>query len=363
MINFARVPRELRELYTAFRCYGARAYRDNGVNPARQLIEMMRLRLGPGKLEPEDYYRMRVYRRELSLDAKSQFLSQRALRLSRRWTVVAHDKLLAYSLLAHAGIRTPEIHAVCDPLRTFCSRPALRSAEAIVEYLQKGARYPFIAKPTTGIFSQDVSLVEGFDQTLNLVRLAEEAPVDALAFARRCIDRKDGTIFQELLVPHPMIAAEVSPRLCTLRQIVLLERDSVRLFGAFLKVAAGGNVADNYWRPGNFIARLDMATGVVQQCVAGLGPDFRVLESHPVTGRSLVGFPVPFYAEAVELVLRIARIFPGIRMQAWDIAVTSDGPTPLELNVEGSVFLPQTADQNGMGDRAFHDFLARSRHG
>ncbi len=304
---------------------------------------------------------MRVYRRTLNFDAKRLFLSQRALGLSQRWTVVADEKILVYMLLEHEGIKTPEIHAICDPLRTYRDRPALRSADEIVAYLHSGARYPFIAKPSTGIFSQDVHLVSGFDATSGRVQLAEETPLDASEFARGCIDRKNGTIFQELLLPHPRIAAEISTRLCTMRLIVLLERDHCWLFRAYLKVAAGGNVADNYWRSGNFIATLDMATGVVKQCVTGLGPDFRALDSHPITGRPLTGFFVPFYAEAVELVLRAARIFPGLRMQAWDVAITPAGPIPLELNVEGSVFLPQAADQRGMGDQAFRDFLARSR--
>jgi hypothetical protein len=327
-----------------------------------QLVELMRLRLGPGKLEPKDYYRMRVYRRDINLDAKRLFLSQRALGLSQRWTVVADEKILVYMLLEHDGLRTPEIHAICDRLRTYRDRPALRNADAIVEYLGNGARYPFIAKPSTGMFSRDVWLVEGFDAASNCVRLAEEASLDASEFARRCMDRKSGTIFQELLLPHPLIAAEISTRLCTLRLIALLEGDHIRLFRAYLKVAAGGNVADNYWRPGNFIATLDMATGMVKQCVTGLGPDFRALDSHPITGRSIAGFIVPFYGEAVELVLRAARIFPGIRMQAWDVAITPAGPIALELNVEGSVFLPQAADQRGMGDQSFREFLARSRH-
>jgi hypothetical protein len=361
MINFANVPRQLRELYTVFRKFGLRAYADNGVSPAGQLLEMMRLRLGPGKLEPEDYYRMRVYRRDLDFDAKGLFLSQRAVALSHKWTIVADDKLLAYRLLEHEGIKTPEIHAICEPLRTYRDRPALRSADEIVAYLHSGARYPFIAKPSTGIFSQDVRLVSGFDAASGCVQLAEEATLDASAFARGCIERKNGTIFQELLLPHPRIAAEISTRLCTMRLIVLLERDHCWLFRAYLKVASGGNVADNYWRPGNFIATLDMATGAIKQCATGLGPDFRVLDSHPVTGRPLAGFAVPFYAEAVELVLRAARIFPGIRMQAWDVAITPAGPIPLELNVEGSVFLPQAADQRGMGDQAVRNFLTRSR--
>jgi hypothetical protein len=50
----------------------------------------------------------------------------------------------------------------------------------------------------------------------------------------------------------------------------------------------------------------------------------------------------------VELTRRIARAFVGLKMQAWDIAFTPEGPIPLEINFIGSLFLPQTADQRGI---------------
>jgi hypothetical protein len=358
MVDLLKIPRSLGSLLTEFRQNSSRAHRDGGVPPARQVFDMVRLRLGPGRLTPQDYYRMRVYRRSFSFDEKRQFVSQGGVRIPLRWSVIANDKLLVYALLEYEGVRIPAIRAICHPLRSFRDRLVLRTVGEICDYLSHDARYPFISKPVTGIFSKGLVLVEKLEPDSGLLRLGEGDPVPAERFAENCL-RRDGTVFQEVLKPHPEIAAAISQRLCTLRLIVALERDHVRLYRAFWKIAAGCNVADNYWHSGNFIARLD-PNGRIEQCMTGLGPDFRIVERHPVSGRELKGFQVPFYREAVELAQRIARSFPGLKMQAWDIGITAEGPVALEVNDVGSVFLVQTVDQRGMYDRSFREFVART---
>ena len=321
----------------------------------QQLLELVRLRLGPGKLSPNDYYRMRVYRRDLTFEKKLEFLSQHAVRLPKRWNIVAHDKLLTYIVLEHERVRIPRVMAICHPLRSHGDVAVLRSPDDVCAYLRESASYPFISKPITGVFSEDVRMLERIDRAADTLH-CDDSQVRVVDFARACLDRVDGTLFQELLKPHHDIAARISARLCTLRIIVVIERGGARLFRAFWEVAGAGNFADNYWRPGNFIARLDAGSGTVLECVTGLGPDFRTIAEHPVTGASLAGFVIPWFREAVELTLRIAPAFPGMKMQAWDIAITDDGPIALEVNEEGRVFLPQLVDGRGLNDRSFRDF-------
>jgi hypothetical protein len=359
MVGFRKALTGLGKFFTEFRENSSRAHRDGGVAPARQVFDMVRLRFGPGNLSPEDYYRMRVYRRILSFDEKRLFVSRDGVGIPRRWTPVADDKLLVYALLEYEGVRIPPIRAICHPLRAFRDRLALRTVGEICDYLSNGARYPFISKPVAGVFSKGLVQVEKLDSDSGLLRLAEGGPVPVERFAEKCLSPPDGTVFQEVLKPHPEIAAEISQRLCTLRLIVALERDHVRLYRAFWKIAAGSNVADNYWHEGNIIARLD-PMGRIEQCTSGLGPDFRIVERHPVTGREMKGFQVPYFREAVELAQRIARYFPGIKMQAWDIGITAEGPVPIEVNDVGSVFLVQAVDQRGMYDRSFREFVART---
>jgi Sugar-transfer associated ATP-grasp len=360
MIKPGRAWIELKELLASQWKNAARARADDGVGSIRQFVELVRLRVGPGKLEPADYYRMRVYRRDMGFGDKLQFLSQRAVSLPKQWNVVANDKLLTYMVLIQEGIRIPQLRAICHPLRTFGQVPSLTSTDAVSAYLRGPAQYPFIAKPITGVFSRDVSLIEGIDRNSDRLRL-DDGEVEVGEFAKAAVGRTDGTLFQELLAPHPDIASKISQRLCTLRLIVLLERDRVRLFRAYWKIAVGKNLADNYWRPGNLIASLDSSSGRVVQCMTGLGPDFRVVDVHPQTGVRLPGYQVPLFAEAVAMTLRIAPAFAGMKMQAWDMALTTEGPIPLEVNEEGSVFLPQVVDGHGMNDQAFREYRRQVR--
>ena len=292
MGDFVKTGRSLGRFLTEFRQNSSRAHRDDGVAPARQVFDMIRLRFGPGRLTSRDYYRMRVYRRSLSFDEKRQFVSQAGVGIPLRWTPVANDKLLVYAILEYEGVSIPAIRAICHPLRSFRDRLVLRTVGEICDYLRNGARYPFISKPVAGIFSKGLVQVEKLESDSGLLRLAEGDPVPAERFAKKCLSPPDGTVFQEVLKPHPEIAAAISQRLCTLRLIVALERDHVRLYRAFWKIAAGSNVADNYWHTGNIMARLD-PMGRIEQCMTGLGPDFRIVERHPVSGRELRGFQVP----------------------------------------------------------------------
>src|SRR3546814_11184227 len=60
------------------------------------------------------------------------------------------------------------------------------------------------------------------------------------------------------------------------------------------KISAGGNVADNYWREGNLLAKLDQKTGRILHCTTRLAPRHRTVEHHPRTGPPLAGLQAPF---------------------------------------------------------------------
>jgi hypothetical protein len=359
--NRMKLTAELREFYWALQQHGRAVKARDGVTRLRQLTEMVMLRVGPGKLTARDYYRMQVYRRDLSLWRKRAYVSNQALSSREpEWSEIANDKLICYLMLAAHGVRVPEVLAICHKLRVYLNRPAIRDAEAVAIYLAQHARYPFISKPVAGVFSNGFAVLEEYDSKASMLRLGDGSRISLDDFSQECMRWRRGVLFQELLVPHPDIATAFGHRVCTLRLIVILHESGPRLFRALWKIVAGGNMADNYWRPGNILARLDRDTGVIEQCTTGLGPNMRVVDRHPDTGRVLKGFRVPCYEEAVNVTLRAARVFSGLNMQAWDIAVTPDGAVPLEVNDVGSLFLPQMADQRGLYEvEEFRAFIRR----
>lgn len=55
-------------------------------------------------------------------------------------------------------------------------------------------------------------------------------------------------------------------------------------------------------------------------------------DNHPTSGTKFVGFEIPCFKEAVELVKKAALVVPGMRYIGWDVAITENGPILVEGN-------------------------------
>lgn len=74
---------------------------------------------------------------------------------------------------------------------------------------------------------------------------------------------------------------------------------------------------------------------------------------------ALVGMTLPGWQRARQLCLRAASMFPGIRTQSWDIALTSAGAVILELNYGGDLNLHQLAHRRGILTPSYVAHLGR----
>jgi len=45
----------------------------------------------------------------------------------------------------------------------------------------------------------------------------------------------------------------------------------------------------------------------------------------------IIGFKLPDFNDAKSIVVKAARNFSGIKVQSWDVALTSNGPTNINL--------------------------------
>ena len=83
---------------------------------------------------------------------------------------------------------------------------------------------------------------------------------------------------------------------------------------------------------GNMAAPIDSETGVVTG--PGVFSDItrQPAAVHPVTGIPVVGFQVPYWSEALELVREASLLHPENRSVGWDVVVTKLGPGLIEGN-------------------------------
>ena len=102
---------------------------------------------------------------------------------------------------------------------------------------------------------------------------------------------------------------------------------------AILKIGNGG-VVDNFSSGGMYTFVED--NGVVE--VPAIDKEDILYEKHPVTGTDIIGFRVPMFNEAVELVKRAAEVVPQVGYVGWDVGISEDGPVIIEGNSFPGVF-------------------------
>lgn len=326
----------------------------------RLMFVAARLNRGPGGLSPAEFFSHRLWdplfgrgdlRRFVGLSGQGRF---HAACCDIAWKAIADDKILSTALLEAAGVEAlPQTLAVVHPHRRLDGALAIRSPEDLLHLLRSPISYPLVAKPIDGVFSVGVINAVSVDPATDTIQSVTGAASPISEAAERIMAHPGGYLIQRALQPPTLIASMSGGRLCSVRVLVLLTRAGPVIHRAALKVPLSFNVADNYWRPGNRLGAIELTSGQVIRVVTGTAQDLRRDPVHPETGAPIEGMAIPDWPALGELVMTVAPLFPGIRTQSWDVALTDRGPVLLEINWGGDLHLHQFAHGEGILDPIF----------
>ncbi|ADJ28609.1 sugar-transfer associated ATP-grasp domain-containing protein [Nitrosococcus watsonii] len=357
--DFVALPGELWE-------HGRAARKASGKSLLSQAIEMIALRWGKGRLAPYEYYEYCLFDdRRFSPGQKRAFLGRHMtydlweLFDSHFWHAIANDKLVAYGLFDALQLPSPKLHALFHPIRRHGPLTAVRDGMQLGQFLREQALFPLVAKPVLGMWGKNVYAIERLERESDELVLTngQRMAVTDFVVALEPL-AKQGWIFQELLKPHPLLLELCGSRICSVRVVTLLDPEPI-VISTLWKVAVGNAMADNYWEPGNLVGPIDPETGVVGRLFTGLGLQRRNVSEHPDTGKRLVGITLPDWEQVLELCREGTASLPGLKMQAWDIALTDQGPVMLEVNIIGGVRLPQLVVDAGMNRGPLREMLRK----
>lgn len=338
-----------------------------GKSVAAQAIEIARLRFGRTRLGPGDYYALDLFEDALSFEEKSRFVGWRAsadidARLNAASSrVLANDKIVNYQLLGAMGFPTPRTIATYSRTgRCIGAETRLVGHDAVRSFL-RGATFPLFAKPVAGTYGRGAASLAGFDAQRGVLELAHGAQMTEDAFfAQLDFAPFNGYLFQDVVRPHRSIVDVAGPAVSCIRVGVLMDPSPVVHF-AFWKIATNKNVTDNFSRgkTGNLLGAIDLSTGKITEVLAAAGPNRKRVSVHPGTGRPLVGFELPMWDEVLEMSTTVARHFPGLRLQNWDVVVTDQGPMLMELNTEADLFAVNLLSRVGVLNGRLADLMAK----
>lgn len=164
-------------------------------------------------------------------------------------------------------------------------------------------------------------------------------------------------VVEQFVIQHPQMC-QLSPtavntvRIGTISSTtmpVTAEGKMVDVAYASLKIGGvTSEIVDNL-HGGGMVAGIDLQTGTL--ITDGADSQGNLYEVHPVTGTRIKGFRIPYFKEAVEMVVKAAAEKKLNGYLGWDVAITENGPELIEANqLPGAILvsLPYIAEKKGM---------------
>jgi hypothetical protein len=343
------------------------AAKDYGKSRLSQVLEILRLALGPGYLTAKEYYAYLLFDdSRLSFLEKQQFLGTagqeniKKFLINDRWRILADDKFIFDTLLRSQGFPLAKILATYkyEPNKRACSIPSLNTTDDLTTFLRNEVNYPFFGKPIVGKWGSGCIGVNALDRVTHQMTLANEQTVTIDQFIENLQQFPDGYMFQERMRPHRVIRDICGDRIATVRIVVLIGSLGPQIYRATWKIPTGKNMTDNHsqGRSGNLVAAINIEDGRVGRVVDGMGVDQQHPEHHPDTGKRIQGFTLPCWRELKEICLEAAMVLPGFRLQSWDIAICEEGPVLQEVQ-DGGFSILQVSPEPGMLDDHLRQYL------
>ncbi len=336
-----------------------------GKRPFALMMDYRKIAKGPGKLTFQEYVDYRLYDRAAfpDDDARMRFISERihwplCYQCSdRKWDAATEDKWISELMVREAGLATTRTLAVVGGMgRRYGRTPHLDSEEAFAGFMAERTA-PVFAKINGGIGSEGATrIVPLGDGQFDVAGLGK---VGAATVYRNLTGAPAPYLLQDELRHHPDMAALFGPRIGTIRAISFVADGVVHTPITVLKLTAGDNIADNFWRDGNMLADIDRDTGVVRRVVRGKGPSLEVLDTHPETGATMAGAVLPMWDEVKRLAQEVGALYAPVKYQSLDIAITEDGPTVVEVNTGSAFNLHQIARGEGFFSNEVLDLFRR----
>lgn len=332
--------------------------RKHGVSPLRQFREFTSLYFGPTKLGSNEYYAAQVYRDDLDKDAKKEFVGEKSnLALNKRLSPpevarrsdFLRDKVLVAALLEKLGLSATRAQAVFSQTHGFGRLPTLRNAEQIADFLKSKAKFPVFGKPVGGSKSVGSARLESFDPETAIITLGNGRTANVYKLADEIVrDYQRGFVFQDAIGQDAEVSSIVGSALGCVRIVTVADEPSPRVLYAIWKIPAPDAMSDNFWQKGSMLAHIDIKTGQITEVRRGTGLDTEMLDTHPVSGKKLIGFSIPNWDDAVKLAKSAHSISPENGVLGWDIGLSKDGPVVIECNSNPFHSLYQLATGRGV---------------
>ena len=155
---------------------------------------------------------------------------------------------------------------------------------------------------------------------------------DAVKIYEDLINNKQ-LLVEECIKQHDDMGKLYDKSVNTLRMFTFYKDGQAYFLQAVLKIGNGG-VVDNF-SSGGMYTYVDKKGTVF---VEAIDQADNIFYTHPISNTQIVGFKVPMFDDAVNLVKTCSKVIPEVSYIGWDVAISKDGPVLVEGNCFPGVY-------------------------
>jgi hypothetical protein len=160
-----------------------------------------------------------------------------------------------------------------------------------------------------------------------------------------CIELKkivSGAVFvlQKTLKQHPEMNRINSSCVNTIRTITIHDGRDANNFINYLRIGVGNSIVDNISHGGLGCGIHD--DGTLFETANDKDGSNAWITHHPDSKVEFSSFKIPFYKEALELVVNMHQCFHCFFIIGWDVAITESGPVIIEGNPVSELLYEQS---------------------
>jgi len=217
-------------------------------------------------------------------------------------------------------------------IRDFASLKELKTNTQLAEKMLANSSGRMVLKGSHGQVGAEVEVIS----------CSDFSPQSLLEY----MTKQKYDLAEQYVVQHPLLM-EISPSgLNTVRVFTQLDQGKVDFLGARLRISVNSPV-DNM-AAGNLAAPLDIISGIVNGPAVYSDITKYDKSVHPLTGKPIKGFVVPYWKEVRLLAEKAAFHTPENKSVGWDIAITPNGPELIEGNHNWCKLLWQMPVKQGL---------------
>lgn len=154
-------------------------------------------------------------------------------------------------------------------------------------------------------------------------------------------------ILEELIMQDEGMAVFHPSSVNTIRMATYFDGTNMLKLYAYLRMGMGDNFVDNV-HAGGIFAAVDMETGII--ITRGTRLSGETFLTHPQTGQKILGYQIPRWNELLEMMEKVVRVNPSVKLVGWDLALSQKGWCIVEGNSGPSLIDYQMCTGMGLAE-------------